>query len=137
MSILKRKKWYSAEKMIDGVWLFEKFRTNKKDAVKDYKEMKKWYTGKKGMFIRLCRNFDESEVKTNTTVLMQEWVGKEDYCDTCKGKTELKSLIDDLQVTYNYLLSSDMDEDNDGDNRHLRAISKALDVLTELLNERS
>ena len=71
------KKWYSVECMIDGNWFFDNIHTNKKDAVKEYNETKKWYENKDGKMIRLVRNVDESETKTNKTVLCEEFVGKE------------------------------------------------------------
>lgn len=53
------------------------------------------------------------------------------------SKADLKNLVDDMAITYLHLLECDMDEEDENDAYYLRTVSKALDVLTELLNERS
>ena len=69
------KKYYTVERMIDGNWFFDNIHTNKKDAVKEYNETKKWYADKEGKTIRLVKNTDETEKKTNKMVMKEEFVG--------------------------------------------------------------
>ena len=45
------------------------------DAVKEYNETKKWYADKEGKTIRLVKNTDETEKKTNKMVMKEEFVG--------------------------------------------------------------
>ena len=62
---------------------------------------------------------------------------KKEGANNMINKADLKNLVDDMAITYLHLLECDMDEEDENDAYYLRTVSKALDVLTELLNERS
>ena len=66
------KKYYTVDKIIQGRWFSAALRTNKRDALKEYRELKQWYAGKPGRFIRLVKTAGEE-----ITVLKAEWAGNQ------------------------------------------------------------
>ena len=69
---MKAKKYYCIEKYLQNFWWIENTFTNKKLALKEYNELKKWYSNKPGKKIRLSQYYDLYKFDNIVNVLKQD-----------------------------------------------------------------
>ena len=70
------------------------------------------------------------------------WVEEHSDADTyidlfmfSTANSEAEDILFELKHTYDYLETSDMDEDDAGDRRHLRAVRRAINFIEEMIKE--